>query len=226
MSICAGDDDRHSFGIYAPLQLKRISNPNEPNQSQKGSLDRIPESTPKVRRCGLATKISIEAGSVNESAVQTCGRCVFLGNTRNLAAEELRSEITLQFGPLETVDVIRDRSGGGQSRGYAFATFQDVAHARACVRAGYFFVGDFLIRSKPADRSPSEPGGDSGGAAAGASEGAKVFLGGTGHLSEDELRAALEPFGEVKSRRRLLGMGRPTARGWAGSIEWSGRRDL
>jgi hypothetical protein len=182
--------------------LKRSLKQAEQEQflNKKQPIDGLDKTSHKSSTCGLTTTVSIQAGDVNESAVESCGHCVFLGNTRNLDEEELRNEIARLFGPLDAVEVIRDRANGGQSRGYAFATFQDVAHARACVRAGYFFVGDCLLRSKPADRDPSKTGDGDGGDG----DGAKVFLGGTGRLSQDDLRAALEPFGEVIARPHAI----------------------
>ena len=105
-------------------------------------------------------------------------------------------QVSRLFGPLDAVEVIR--GAGGQPRGYAFATFRHVADARACVRAGYLFVGDCLVRSKPADRpaAPPHPAAAAAGDGDGG-EGTKVFLGGTGRLSEEALAAALEPFGQV-----------------------------
>ncbi len=161
---------------------------------------------------------------MNESVVEACGRCVYLGNTRSLGEDELRQEVGRLFGPLDAVDVVRDRAAGGLPRGYAFATFRHLADARACVRAGYFFVGACLVRSHPADRpaaprakrDPADPA--AAGEGGGPEEEGKVFLGGTGTLSREDLLPALEAYGEVRrqQQRRRRQRRRWRRREWVG----------
>jgi hypothetical protein len=157
-------------------------------------------STPSGANAGLWTKSEERweepaLPEVDERIVEKCRGQVYVGGSLQLSKEEIERHLAAEYGPVIDVTVTPSETRWGH--GYAFASFGCIHDAQRCLRSGSASIEGVRVRfaltasDTKHDLVSEESLRDF--------NDTNVFLGGTRHLREDKLLAALSIYGEVAS---------------------------